>query len=96
MRGGYWACLAAAGLMAVSGAARAQMVPESAQQNVQQSRQYEQLLCSNPAFRARRIAQECGPLQGSQFYANCMASFNCDRQPSSAHWRQAPPSERIR
>jgi hypothetical protein len=87
----------AAGMIAVAGNAFAQsQAPESAQQNVRESQQYEQLLCTNPAFRAKRIAQECGPLEGSQFYQNCLASFNCNRQPSAARWRQAPPSERIR
>jgi hypothetical protein len=97
MRGNYWTCLVAAGLIAAAGAAWAQSdMPVSPQQNVRQSQQYEQLLCTNPGFRARRIAQECGSLQGSQFYAGCVASFNCQRQPSAASWRQAPPSERIR
>ena len=36
-----------------------------------------QLVCTNPSFRAKRIAQECGPLQGSQFYDSCVASFQC-------------------
>jgi hypothetical protein len=66
---------------------------ETPQQNVKQSEQYQQLVCANAAFRAKRIAQECGPLQGSQFYDGCVASFNCDKQPSGANWRQAPPSE---
>ncbi len=60
----------------------------SAEQNVRQSRQYEQAVCGNPAFRAKRIAQECGPLQGSQFYNGCVASFECGaRRPRS---RSAP------
>ena len=97
MRGTYWVCLAAAGLIAASGAAGAQSPGnESAAQNVQQSRQYESLLCSNPAFRARRMAQECGPLQGSQFYDGCVASFQCGAAPATGHWRHAPPSETIR
>jgi hypothetical protein len=66
---------------------------ETPDQNVRQSQQYQQLVCSNPAFRAKRIAQECGPLQGSQFYDSCVASFNCDKQPSASSFRQAPPSE---
>ncbi len=61
-----------------------------------QSQQYEQLLCSNPGFRAKRIAQECGPLQGSQFYSNCVASFQCNAPHRAPHWRHAPPSETIR
>jgi hypothetical protein len=66
---------------------------ETPDQNVRQSQQYQQLVCSNPAFRAKRIAQECGPLQGSQFYDSCVASFNCDKQPSASNFRHAPPSE---
>ena len=67
---------------------------ETPDQNVRQSQQYQQLLCSNAAFRAKRIAQECGPLQGSQFYDGCVASFACGgKQPTGADWRQAPPSQ---
>jgi hypothetical protein len=67
---------------------------ETPQQNVHESQQYEQLLCTNPSFRAKRIAQECGPLQGSQFYDNCVASFDCKQQRSSgSEYRRAPPSE---
>jgi hypothetical protein len=88
--------VAAAGLIAACGIAWAQQpADQSAQQNVHESQQYEQLLCTNPGFRAKRIAQECGSLQGSQFYEGCVASFNCDRHPSGANWRQAPPSETI-
>ena len=64
---------------------------ETPQQNVRQSEQYQQLLCTNPAFRAKRIAQECGPLQGSDFYDGCVASFDCEKQPTGANWRKAPP-----
>lgn len=66
---------------------------ETPQQNVKASQQYQQLVCGNPKFRATRIEKECGPLQGSQFYDSCVASFSCDRQPSAADWRKAPPSE---
>ena len=83
-------------LLGGAGAALAQSsapANETPQQNVQASKQYQQLVCTNAAFRAKRIAQECGPLQGSQFYDSCVASFNCDKQPSAANWRKAPPSE---
>ena len=66
-----------------------------AQQNVRQSEQYEQLLCTNPKFRATRIAKECGPLQGSEFYDNCVHTFDCHRgeqRPVDA--KGVPPSER--
>jgi hypothetical protein len=68
---------------------------ETPDQNVRASKQYQQLLCSNPKFRATRIAKECGPLQGSEFYDSCVASFNCDKPPS-AHSNQAPPSETVK
>jgi hypothetical protein len=69
---------------------------ESPEQNVKESQEYQRLVCSNAAFRANRMAKECGPLQGSQFYDSCVASFNCDKQPSGANWRHAPPSETIK
>ena len=69
---------------------------ETPEQNVRASQQYQQLTCSNAKFRATRIAKECGPLQGSDFYDSCVASFNCDKQPSETNWRKAPPSETVK
>jgi hypothetical protein len=85
-------------LMGSAGAALAQSTAanETPQQNVRASQQYQQLTCTNKAFRAKRIAQECGPLQGSQFYDSCVASFNCDKEPSGANWNKPPPSETVR
>ena len=85
-------------LMGAAGPALAQSTAanETPQQNVRASQQYQQLTCTNKAFRAKRIAQECGPLQGSQFYDSCVASFNCDKQPSDANWNKPPPSETIK
>jgi hypothetical protein len=61
------------------------------------SQQYEALVCSNPSFRAKRIAQECGPITDPQLHESCMASFQCGAAgPSAKHWRRAPPSETIR
>ncbi|HVC53564.1 MAG TPA: hypothetical protein VND87_16210 [Stellaceae bacterium] len=65
-----------------------------AQQNVRQSEQYQHLVCANAAFRARRIAQECGPLQGSEMYQGCVASFNCGNQ-APVNPNAIPPSEKI-
>ena len=98
MRAGYWTCLVAAGLVASAGAAWAQTAGhETAEQNVRASQQYEALVCSNPAFRAKRIAQECGPITDPQLHESCMASFQCGSGgPSARHWRRAPPSETIR
>lgn len=67
---------------------------QSADQNVRASRQYEQLLCSNPAFRAKRIAQECGPIDDPDMHQSCVASFQCGASPKGS--QQSPPSETIR
>ena len=96
---GYFAPIVFAGALIAAAGAAAQQPPasENPEQNVRQSQQYDQLTCTNKAFRAKRIAQECGPLQGSQFYDSCVASFDCGgNQPSGAQWRQAPPSQTIK
>jgi hypothetical protein len=98
MRTGYWTCFAAAGLMLVAGTASAQRAAgESAEQNVRQSQQYESLVCSNPGFRAKRIQQECGPINDPQLHQSCLASFDCGAgAPKGRNSRRAPPSETIR
>jgi hypothetical protein len=99
MRGYFLPCLAGVLWVAASAAALAQMPPpaaESAQQNVRESEQYERLICTNPAFRARRMQQECGPLTDPQLHQSCLASFECGRGPATEGWQQPPPSERIR
>jgi len=93
----YAPVLFALALIGAAGAASAQTpANETPQANVKSSQQYQQLVCTNKAFRASRIAKECGPLQGSQFYDSCVASFDCDKTPSDANWRQAPPSETVK
>jgi hypothetical protein len=97
----YAAIVFALGLMAAAAAAPAHAqssgaVNESPQQNVRASQQYQQLTCTNKAFRQHRIDKECGPLQGSQFYDGCVASFDCNKQPSDANWRNAPPSQTVK
>ena len=47
-----------------------------ARQNVRESRQYEALVRSNPAFRARRIEQECGPIADPQGQDQCLSTFD--------------------
>jgi len=95
MPGRFWVCLAAAALIAVAGTASAQSRPnESAEQNVRASRQYESLVCSNPAFRAKRIAQECGSVTDPELHQSCVASFDCGTARRGS--QQAPPSEKIR
>jgi len=54
--------------------------PAAAQRNRSESGQYEMLLRSNPAFRARRIAKECGPISDPQLHASCVASFDIPRR----------------
>jgi hypothetical protein len=77
MRRGVFVTGVVLGLGLVAPAFAQQGGDPSAQQNVRESQQYEQLLCTNPKFRATRIAKECGPLQGSSFYDNCVHSFDC-------------------
>jgi hypothetical protein len=48
----------------------------SARQNVIESKQYERLLETNPAFRQARMRKECGPITDPQLRASCLASFN--------------------
>ena len=96
MPGFSWVCLAASvALIAAAGTASAQSRGnESADQNVRASQQYENLLCTNQAFRARRIAQECGPVTDPQLHQSCVASFECG--PPARGSQQAPPSQTIR
>src|SRR3954468_24362217 len=69
---------------------------ETAAQNVRESEAYERLVCSNSSFRAKRIAQECGPITDPQLHQSCVASFQCDRPHKPVRYRHAPPSETIR
>ena len=48
----------------------------SARENVIESKQYERLLQTNPAFRQARMRRECGPISDPQLHASCLASFN--------------------
>lgn len=47
----------------------------SPQQNVIESKQYENLLRTNPAFRQARMRKECGPITDPQLRESCLASF---------------------
>jgi hypothetical protein len=42
------------------------------------SRNYDRLLETNPAFRQARIQKECGPISDPRLHARCVASFNRD------------------
>ena len=60
---------------------------QSAAANVRQSQQYEQVLRSNPSFRAKRMQEECGPVTDPELHASCEASFGGEGSPpnSSKH-----------
>ena len=48
---------------------------QGAAANVRQSEQYEQMLRSNPGFRAKRMQLECGTITDPQLRDSCVASF---------------------
>jgi len=48
----------------------------SAKQNVADSDRYEKLVHTSPAFRAARIKKECGSMNESDLYQQCVQSFN--------------------
>jgi hypothetical protein len=86
----FW-LLAAALAVGSSGPvwAQTQTPPDqSAPANVRQSQQYEQVLHSNPAFRAKRMQEECGPITDPELHANCVASFGPDTAASPGKRRQ--------
>ncbi len=81
--------LAAALVSAYTGGAAAQTqtpADPGAAANVRQSQQYEQVLHSNPSFRAKRMQQECGPVTDPELHASCVASFGGEGA--------SPPSKR--
>ena len=49
---------------------------------------------SNPTFRAKRIAQECGPITDPQLKQSCEASFQCGAPQRRSN--KAPPSMTVR
>jgi hypothetical protein len=69
--------LAAVLVLSVSIRASAQQTPPDpgAAANIRQSQQYEQMLRSNPAFRAKRMQAECGTITDAELRASCEASF---------------------
>ena len=96
----YSLLLGAALVIAVAAhsSAQPQTPPDpGAAANVRQSQQYESLVCSNAAFRAKRIQQECGPISDPQLHQSCLATFDCGgAAPKARNWRKAPASETVR
>jgi hypothetical protein len=82
--------LAAALVLALGGRVSAQQTPPDpgAAANVRQSQTYEQVLQSNPSFRAKRMQQECGPVTDPELHASCVASFGGDGAPPARKSRQ--------
>ncbi len=79
------AAFAALLTIASGGAAPAQPMPTNdpaAMANVRQSEQYTAALRSNPAFRKKREAIECGPITDPQLHASCIASFEAYARPA--------------
>jgi hypothetical protein len=48
----------------------------SARQNVIESKQYEQALRTNAAFRQARVRRECGPITDPELHKSCLPSFD--------------------
>jgi hypothetical protein len=83
------AILTAALALALAAPATAQIPPDpGAAANVRQSEQYEQVLRSNPSFRAKRVQEECGPINDPQLHQQCVASFSGDQAPRATKKRQ--------
>ena len=74
---------AAALLIALAVPVGAQQVPPypGAAANIRESKEYTALLRSNPAFRKKREAIECGPINDPQLHASCIASFEAYTAP---------------
>ena len=74
----------------LSGGVSAQQTPPDpgAAANVKQSQTYEQVLQSNPSFRAKRMQQECGPITDAELHENCVASFGGEGAPAPRKSRQ--------
>jgi len=72
------AAFAALLTIASAGAALGQQMPTNdpeAMANVRESKQFDALLRSSPAFRQKRMQIECGPITDAQLHASCVASF---------------------
>jgi hypothetical protein len=70
-------------LIALAVRVGAQQIPPDpgAAANIRESKAYSALLRSNPAFRKKREAIECGPITDAQLHASCIASFEAYAAP---------------
>ncbi|HZU90342.1 MAG TPA: hypothetical protein VE993_13900 [Stellaceae bacterium] len=79
--------------LALAGSAIAQPMPRNnpaAEQNVIESERYSEVLRTNPAFRAKRIQEECGPITDPRLREECVASFPPATEPMRPHLRRHP------
>ena len=83
--------LAAALLFAGSAAAQPMPTDPTAAENVRQSQRYEEVLHSNPSFRAKRMQEECGPIEDRQMHDQCVASFGAAPPSAPAAKRPSGP-----
>lgn len=80
---------AAALLIALATTAGAQIPPDpGAPANIRESQAYEQMLRSNPAFRAKRMQLECGSINDPELHASCVASFQAYGSTPASRGRQ--------
>jgi hypothetical protein len=76
-------------LLGLVAPATAQIPPDpGAAANVRQSERYDQMLRSNPSFRAKRMQQECGPVTDPELHQQCIASFGGDGAPPTRKRQQ--------
>jgi len=82
--------LAAALLIAVAVPIGAQQIPPDpgAAANIRESQAYDQILRSNPAFRAKRMQLECGPITDPELHASCVSSFQANGPTPASKKRQ--------
>ena len=76
-------------LIALAAPVSAQIPPDpGAAANIRESQTYEQVLRSNPAFRAKRMQQECGPITDPELHASCVSSFQVNGPTPASRKRQ--------
>jgi len=82
--------LAAALLIAAAVPIGAQQIPPDpgAAANIRESQAYDQVVRSNPAFRAKRMQLECGPITDPELHASCVSSFQANGPASASKRRQ--------
>ena len=75
--------LATGALITFALPASAQKIPPDpgAAANVKQSEQYEQAVHGNSSFRAKRMKEECGPINDPELHQQCVASFGGESAP---------------